>query len=149
MSAERYTFDTNILFYALDDRSPEKHQHARRLVGEADPGQCVVMLQSLGELCNTTAKKRRDLLPVVERTVSATGRLYQVIAASPADLMEGLLAHREHQLSFWDAVLWATARRAGCTLLLSEDFQDGRSLGGVLFRNPMRLSRREIVALLG
>jgi predicted nucleic acid-binding protein len=33
-------------------------------------------------------------------------------------------------------MLWATARRAGCRLIVTEDFQDGRELGGVRFVNP-------------
>ena len=57
-------------------------------------------------------------------------------AATEADLADAIDTHRTYNISFWDAMLWATARRAGCTLLLSEDFQDGRVLGGVTFRNP-------------
>lgn len=45
-------------------------------------------------------------------------------------------------------MLWATARRAGCRLLLSEDLQDGRFLGGVLFRNPFAMSDAEVELLL-
>ncbi|WP_404325563.1 hypothetical protein [Aerophototrophica crusticola] len=39
-------------------------------------------------------------------------------------------------MSIFDAQVWATVRRAGCTHLLTEDFQDGRSLGGITFVNP-------------
>jgi predicted nucleic acid-binding protein len=45
-------------------------------------------------------------------------------------------AVEEHRLSFWDAMLWATARQIGCAAILSEDMQDGRRLGGVAFINP-------------
>ena len=44
-------------------------------------------------------------------------------------------------------MLWATARRAGCRLLLSEDFQDGRDLGGVLFANPFDPANRKLLDL--
>jgi predicted nucleic acid-binding protein len=148
MSADRYTFDTNILFYSLDHRSPGKHRLALQLVGNADPANCIVLSQALGELCNAAAKKRRDLLPVVERTVSATTRLFTTVTAAPEDFLEALTAHQQHGFQFWDAVLWATARRAGCKILLSEDLQDGRNLGGVLFRNPFTLSPAEITSLL-
>jgi hypothetical protein len=33
-------------------------------------------------------------------------------------------------------MMWATAKRAGCRLLLSEDGDDGRMLGGVTLVNP-------------
>ena len=50
-------------------------------------------------------------------------------------------------LSFWDAMLWATARRAGCSVLLSEDFQDGRRLDGVLFVDPFAPENQRLVDL--
>ena len=149
MSAELYSFDTNILYYALDDRSHEKHIFARDLVGQADADRCVVPLQTLGELCNTVAKKRRDLLPQAERLAIVLTRLHPTVGAIPADIPEALFVHREHGLQFWDAMLWATARRAGCTLLLSEDLQDGRVLGGVHFRNPFAFHQDELAHLLG
>jgi predicted nucleic acid-binding protein len=33
-------------------------------------------------------------------------------------------------------MFWATVQQAGCQLLVSEDFQDGRRLGQVTFLNP-------------
>ena len=47
-------------------------------------------------------------------------------------------AVHEHGLSFWDAMIWATARQAGCSTVLSEDMQDGQRLGGVEFVDPCR-----------
>jgi predicted nucleic acid-binding protein len=63
-------------------------------------------------------------------------------------LEEALITQQQHGLQFWDAMLWATARRAGCSLIATEDFQDGRTLGGVTFRNPFKLSDAEWNALL-
>ena len=55
-----------------------------------------------------------------------------------------------HRISFWDAMLWATARRAGCGAILTEDFQDGRLLGGVRFINPfVDENEARVAALLG
>ena len=140
MSAERYTFDTNVLFYFLDARFPDKHQNALLLIGHARKARCIVPLQTLGELCNTVAKKRRDLLPSAKALVEDLRELFPTVSASSDDVLEALAAHQQHGLQFWDALLWATARRAGCQLLLTEDQQDGRNLGGVLFRNPFHLS---------
>ena len=39
-------------------------------------------------------------------------------------------------------MLWATAKRAGCRMLFSEDLQDGRRLGDVLFVNPFDPANR-------
>ena len=73
--------------------------------------------------------------------------LFAVAAADESDLAAAVVAVEQHGLSFWDAMLWATARRAGCRLLLSEDFQDGRDLGGVLFVNPFDPANRKLLDL--
>jgi len=42
-------------------------------------------------------------------------------------------------------MLWATARDAGCRVILSEDFQDGQMLEGVTFLNPFAVRNRDLV----
>ena len=48
-----------------------------------------------------------------------------------AALMTALEAVPTHRLAFWDAMLWASAQRAGVRRLLTEDFQDGFALQDV------------------
>jgi len=57
-------------------------------------------------------------------------------------------AAREHRLSFWDAMLWATARRIGVRVFISEDFQDGRILDGVRFVDPCAVRNANFIAQL-
>jgi predicted nucleic acid-binding protein len=48
---------------------------------------------------------------------------FPVVTADESDLDGAMRAVGDHQLSFWDAMLWATAKRAGCRVLFSEDLQ--------------------------
>jgi predicted nucleic acid-binding protein len=136
MSVERYTFDTNILFYALDPDAGEKHRIASSLIATADPAHALLVLQTLGELCNSVQRKNPSGADPAYSFIAGNAVLFDVVHALPWDLTDAIAIHQDHNIPFWDAMLWATARRAGCTLLLSEDFQDGRVLGGVTFRNP-------------
>ena len=43
-----------------------------------------------------------------------------------------------YQLQFFDAVIIAVARRAGATMLLSEDMHDGLTIDGLTILNPFR-----------
>ena len=45
-----------------------------------------------------------------------------------------------HMLSFWDAAIWASARKADLSVVISEDFQHGRVLDGVTFVDPFRVA---------
>ena len=40
------------------------------------------------------------------------------------------------QLSFWDALIIEAALESDCTILYSEDFQEGRSYGTLTVTNP-------------
>lgn len=140
----RVTLDSNILIYAAhsDDR---RHLTAVTLVDRASKADCVQTLQSLGECFRVLTAKRRwraeDALAALARVRS----LFAIVAAVERDLDEAMTAVRDHRLSFWDSMLWATARRAGCRLLLSEDGHDGRNLGGVQFVNPFDPANRKLL----
>jgi predicted nucleic acid-binding protein len=47
--------------------------------------------------------------------------------------------------AFWDAMLWASARRAGVRHLLTEDLQDGFALQGVTFINPFNRQNDQLI----
>src|ERR1700688_4965075 len=119
MAAERYTFDTNILFYSIDAKDAPKHSRARRIIGLADSRRVPILLQTLGELSNAVTKRHPGLLSQVERLVHAASAMFAVVPTEFDDIAEALLVQGQHKLQFWDAVLWATARRAGCTTLRS------------------------------
>ena len=148
MSGERITFDTNVFFYAVDDNAGWKTERALYVIERTDPRRSFVVLQTLGELCFSVGRKKPELLPTAHRVVRDVMAFFDITAAGRHDLTEALVAQQEHGLPFWDAMLWATARRAGCSLLLTEDLQDGRVLGGVTFRNPFTMSLPELEALL-
>jgi predicted nucleic acid-binding protein len=54
-------------------------------------------------------------------------------------VLEGAWEVQERSgLAFWDALIVAAARSAGCQVLLSEDLQDGQDLGGIVVVDPFR-----------
>ncbi len=132
----RFTFDTNILVYAADRTAGRKHVEAEELVNLAAEADCVLTLQALGEFYSVVVRKEKRDPSGAEKFVSTWQSIFPVHAATPGCLTGAIQAVHNDGLAFWDAMLWATARDAGCGLLISEDFQDGRTLGGVTFVNP-------------
>jgi len=72
----------------------------------------------------------------------------EVIPSTVEDLMSAMQIHQQHGIQFFDALLIATARRAGCHTFFTEDMQDGRSFEGITIRSPFRLSQEELSRLL-
>jgi predicted nucleic acid-binding protein len=135
----RFTFGTSILVYALDRSAGERHQVAKDLVSRARSEEGLVLtLQSLSELFRTlTAKKRVSALDA-SRLVEDLMLTAEIVAADQDCLSLAMRNVDAHGLSFWDAMIWATAARAGCKMLVSEDGQHGRILDGVTLVDPFR-----------
>jgi predicted nucleic acid-binding protein len=132
----RFTFDTNVLVYAADRDAVDRHRIALDLVSRARGRDCVIILQALAELFRTlTGKGKIEPAKAIE-VVQAWRDVAPVFSADDVCLVDAMDAVADHNWSFWDAMMWATAKRAGCRLLISEDGQDGRTLGGVTIVNP-------------
>lgn len=62
-------------------------------------------------------------------------------------LQAGREIERRHRVSWWDSLIVAAARLQGCSLLLSEDLQDGAVIAGVTVRSPFTLASAEASAV--
>jgi predicted nucleic acid-binding protein len=142
----RVTFDSNILIYAVS-RSDPKHPAATALIDRAARGDCRQTLQSLAECFYVLSRKYRMPAGEAYDWVQSFRGLFPVVSADGDDLDRAMRAVAGHRLAFWDALLWATAKRAGCSVLFSEDFQDGRRLEGVLFVDPFAPENGRLVDL--
>ena len=143
----RLTLDSNVLVYAAQ-RGDARHGMAASILRRAVRGDCVQTLQSLGECFNVLCRKRGFSKREARAIIEDYRDLFDVIvAAELGDLPEALRAAAAHGFQYWDAMLWATARRAGCRMILSEDGQDGRDLEGVSFVNPFNPANAKLIDL--
>lgn len=137
MTVERFSLDANLLFYAVDLDAGEKHHTASLLVEEAARRpDCILTLQALAEFYWAVTRKRKMPNSDAEAQIGDWQLLFPVAHAKPANLRQATRVASSGILSFWDGLLWATAKEAGVTVLLTEDLNDGQNLEGVLFRNP-------------
>lgn len=129
-------FDTNVLIYAHDLDAGAKRQAAVRLIRLGYLRKALLPTQAVAEFIHAASRKLRMSRERVHINAARFTRYLTVVSYGPDGLDDAIAAHRDHGLQIYDAIIWATVRRAGCTHLLTEDFQDGRSLGGVTFVNP-------------
>jgi len=139
MSARSFV-DTNVLVYLFDADTPDKQARARELVATRGPaGELVLSTQVLQEFFVTVTRKLERPLSI-ESAEGAVRRLaaYPVVTTTVGLVMAAISVLRAHKISFWDALIVAAAREAGCDELLSEDLGDGATVAGVRVRNPFR-----------
>ncbi len=136
VDAERFTLDTNILVYSVDSKAGRRHALAAEIVDRAVERDCWLTLQSVSEFY--VAVTRKGIVPVAEAAAQAADWLamFPTTAASAAGVRTALADAAAGRASYWDALLVATAREAGCAVILTEDMADGAMLGGCRIRNP-------------
>jgi predicted nucleic acid-binding protein len=147
----RFTLDTNILVYAVDRDAGDRHRIALDVTRRAIERDCILTLQSLAELFRAlTGPKFRVPTAEAADIVRRWQDTLPVVVADETCLSDAMDAVTHHAWSFWDAMIWATAKRHGCRMLISEDGQGGRSLGGVTIVNPFDAGAASILeAVLG
>src|SRR4029079_17152436 len=140
------SFDTNVLVYATAAINDAKAMRARDLVARAmRAGTCVLLLQTLAEFANVAIRKAGIPIEDIRKTIDAWRAVLLVQAADDEDLAAALETVRAHHLAFWDAMLWASAKRVGVRHLLTEDMQDGFVLQGVTFVTPFKRANDQLI----
>ena len=125
-----------MLVYATDRSAPDKHARAKQIVLAAARLDCLLTVQSLGEFYFLTTRKGMVTPREAAAQVNDWLGLFQTASHNPAALRLALLHAAGRRLSFWDAMLLATAHEAGCEFVLSEDMHDGTKFGNLTVRNP-------------
>lgn len=132
----RAFFDTNILVYMHDAREPLKAAVARELFKKcAGAGEFVVSTQVLQELWATAERKFSKLAPAVKELISDLV-LLNVALIQPQDILNAIHWQTQWKIAFWDALILVSAKRAGASIVYSEDLTHGRSYNGVKVMNP-------------
>jgi predicted nucleic acid-binding protein len=134
---DRVFVDTNVLVYAHDRMAGRKHEIAKRRVEELWdlPTPPSLSIQVLQELYVNLVKKRISRQDAQE-TIADYLR-WEVVINDGSLLLEGFRAQDRWQISFWDALIVAAAKRAGATVIWSEDLSAGQDYGGVTVVNPL------------
>jgi predicted nucleic acid-binding protein len=131
--------DTNIPVYAVDPRDAFKQQRAIDVLDRLDAAQTgVVGVQNLHEFISVSTRRIAPPLPMEDaaRVVRYFLRHWRVLALTANVTAEAIRGVEQHRLSWWDALIWATAHVHGLRAVLSEDFNPGAVLDGVRFVNP-------------
>ena len=74
---------------------------------------------------------------MIESAVLAVRSRFQSIVPLTANTHAfAVTLARDHSLNFYDALIVASAREAGCDTLLTEDMQHDRKIGALTIHNP-------------
>lgn len=130
--------DTNVLVYARDDLEPEKQPVAQGWIEYLwNSGTGRTGIQVLNEYYVTVTRNVRQ--PMAEE--AARAEITDLAGWGPVGIDEDLVGtaweiQDRYGFHFWDALVVAAAKAAGCDTLLTEDLQHGQDLDGLRVVNP-------------
>jgi predicted nucleic acid-binding protein len=135
-NSARFSLDTNLLVYSVDSRAGSRHRLAIEIVDRATECDCVLAIQALSEFYVVVTRKGMVLPAEAAAQVENWLSAFRCTAASPTVVRTALSNAAAGRASYWDALLIATAREAGCSVLMTEDLGDGMDFGGVTIHHP-------------
>jgi predicted nucleic acid-binding protein len=138
--------DANVFVYARDPRDSLKQERAAQWID-------ILWRDRVGR---TSMQVISEFYAVATKKLGFPGeRAWQYaeryFAWRPLAIDEDLLRRareieQRYRLSWWDSMIVAAAQLQDCTLLLTEDLQDGMAFGSVTVRSPFTLETREAAA---
>lgn len=125
--------DSNVWIYLLSSDDPARKEQAGRLLAKTRGK--VISWQVVNEVCVNLLRTKRKDEPFVRLTIDFMRDACEVVECSEPILNSASELREHHGVSFWDSLIVATALAAGCSMLVSEDMQDGRKFGRMVVRN--------------
>ena len=136
--AKRFFVDTNVLVYAHDAGSGQKHAAARSLVERLwEERSGVLSTQVLQEFSVNVRRKARNPMSAEELRQTVEDYLsWNVVVNDGTATLRALAWAERYGISFWDALIIDAANQAAAEVLHSEDLNHGQSYGSVMVSNP-------------
>ena len=137
----RCFLDTNIFVYSFDRSNSTKAAIARRLIqDQLRKRNGVISFQVIQEFFNVTFKRFPEFTtsPDAELYLTMVLRPLLAVHSSVGLYRESLHLQQRYRISWYDSLIVSAAKEAGCSLLFTEDMQDGGKFDDVLIKNPFR-----------
>jgi predicted nucleic acid-binding protein len=128
--------DTNVFLYAIDQADLKKQQAARAWREELWRNRLgrisfQVLQEFYAKALGKSPEARQEMRAEVRDLLA-----WRPVTIDSAILEQGWKLQDRFQLSFWDALIVAAAKAAGCRYLLTEDMQANQDLDGLRLINP-------------
>ena len=136
MSAKTFV-DTNILVYAHDVDAKDKCMVARRILHELWSSRSGTLSpQVLQEFYVTVTRKvAKPLSKRVAREIVDDFSVWCIATTAP-EMAAAFRIEDVAKIGFWDALICASALKAGAQRILSEDLNAGQKIAGIRIENP-------------
>ncbi len=138
MSAS-FFLDTNIFVYSFNGTASPKSRRSTQLIRHAIEARTgIVSYQVVQEFFNVAFRGSPPAMTIAEaeQYLATVFRPLLAVHSSHALYAEALHVRNRYRVSWYDSLIVAAAIKAGCSILYTEDLQDGQQFGGLRIENP-------------
>jgi len=135
----RFFIDTNVLVYSFDVGETRKRRLAQDMIGTSlASGDGIISHQVVQEFLNVATSKFAKPLRIEDSKEYLDTVLMPLCRVYPdVELYHAALDLKARfGYGFYDSLILAAALQAGCSVLYSEDLQDGQTVRDLTIRNP-------------
>jgi len=133
--------DTNVLLYAYEGGAVRKQRISIELIDRLwEEREGILSIQVLSEFYSNATRKLRMPAASAEEVVRdfSAWRLHRPDHDS---ILSAIRLEQRYKLAWYDAMILNSAMESGCSILWTEDFQDGQQFGDLVIRNPYKTAR--------
>lgn len=133
-------FDTNILIYSKFPQDLQKQGIAQNLItSRLKSDNVYISTQVMSEFINCSIKKAHKTMAETKPIVNILRKWFDIIAVTPVIVLDAMEIAEKYGFSFYDSLIVSAALYANCTILYTEDLQDGQVIEDVLaIKNPFK-----------
>lgn len=130
--------DSNIFLYAFSDKELSKQVTAKNIILNGSP---TISVQVINEVSNNLLKKLQFHENEVSCFIENCYKRYSVVNLTQEIFSTASKLRNDHQFSYYDSVIVASALMNQCQVLYTEDMQHGQIIEHSLkIRNPFCIS---------
>jgi predicted nucleic acid-binding protein len=105
----------------------------------ASDNDTVISAQVISETCNILNKKMRLDFNSISKVVDELTQVFIVRIVDAETIKFALIIAEKYRYSYFDSLIIAAAIKSGCSILYTEDMQDGQIIEGRLkIENPFK-----------
>ena len=130
--------DSNVFLYAFLNQDVGKKSVAARILADAvreDDG--YVSLQVAKEFCNVLIKRSQKSVEEIARASEIFNR-FHLVEGSLKLIRRALDFKNRYDIQFYDSLMLAAAEAGGCSVIYTEDLNDGQLYFGIKAVNPFK-----------
>jgi len=131
---DRIFIDTNIWLYLFLQDSSSKYKIVEKFFSENDKNLMFISYQVINEVTNQLIRNNFDET-IVRENIDCLYKICIIHNFSKDTLFLASSLREKYSFSFWDSMIVSSAKNCGCTVLASEDMQDGLKIDNMIIRN--------------